>query len=1335
MGLPIKVKAADESMKPERFKRTKSVMASGAIALVVAALVIGVSSLVVGPRSASPQHVGFDLTSGSSSFTITSNVYAQPGCSGPTASLYPGTTRCAVFTVQNLLDVPITVQSITSALDTTDYPAPPADCSGTNLVRPTFSGSLNVPADGEANSPGVPIELADNGAPQNDCKNLTYHFTYSGSAQYTDSTTTSLGSSPNPSTSGQSVTFTATVTASNPSTDGASPTSGTVTFYSCGTGSNASTCATPTTELGTGTVGSNSQATYATSSLPVGKTYVEAIYGGSGTDFTGGTSSVVTQTVTSGSISTTSVLTSSPNPSSYGTSVGFTDAVSASTGTPGGTVTFYSCTTNTCSTKTSLGTGTLASGKATYSTSSLPLGTTYVEAIYSASGNYAGSTSNVVTQVVNALGTTSVLTSSPNPSSYGTSVGFTDTVSAASGTPGGTVTFYSCTTNTCSTATSLGTETLASGKATYSTATLPVGTTYVEAIYSASGNYAGSTSNVVTQVVNPLSTTSVLTSSLNPSSYGTSVGFTDAVSASTGTPGGTVTFYSCTTNTCSTKTSLGTGTLASGKATYSTSSLPLGTTYVEAIYSASGNYAGSTSNVVTQVVNALGTTSVLTSSPNPSSYGTSVGFTDTVSAASGTPGGTVTFYSCTTNTCSTATSLGTETLASGKATYSTATLPVGTTYVEAIYSASGNYAGSTSNVVTQVVNPLSTTSVLTSSLNPSSYGTSVGFTDAVSASTGTPGGTVTFYSCTTNTCSTKTSLGTGTLASGKATYSTSSLPLGTTYVEAIYSASGNYAGSTSNVVTQVVNALGTTSVLTSSPNPSSYGTSVGFTDTVSAASGTPGGTVTFYSCTTNTCSTATSLGTETLASGKATYSTATLPVGTTYVEAIYSASGNYAGSTSNVVTQVVNPLSTTSVLTSSPNPSSYGTSVGFTDTVSASTGTPGGTVTFYSCTTNTCSTKTSLGTGTLASGKATYSTSSLPLGTTYVEAIYSASGNYAGSTSNVVTQVVNALGTTSVLTSSPNPSSYGTSVGFTDTVSAASGTPGGTVTFYSCTTNTCSTATSLGTETLASGKATYSTATLPVGTTYVEAIYSASGNYAGSTSNVVTQVVIGVPSVCTSGSYGTPIIGNPANPFIYGTNGNDFIYAFGGSYWIEDYNGNNCIDVGDGNNIIFAGDGNDGVSAGDGSNAVVLGDGNDKVSLGNGSDGVVAGNGTDTVTFGNGSDDAVNLGNGSDSVTIGNGSNGQVTVGNGTDSISVGTGSYNGVQLGSGTDTVTVAGSNDTIDGGNGNETIYLGSGTYNSYSGVKGKTNVCHLPLYKGKAGTAADYHDTITNCTVVSP
>ena len=64
-------------MKSERFKRTKSVMASGAIALVVAALAFGVSSSVLGTRSAIAQHLGFDLSSGTSSFTITSTVYNE----------------------------------------------------------------------------------------------------------------------------------------------------------------------------------------------------------------------------------------------------------------------------------------------------------------------------------------------------------------------------------------------------------------------------------------------------------------------------------------------------------------------------------------------------------------------------------------------------------------------------------------------------------------------------------------------------------------------------------------------------------------------------------------------------------------------------------------------------------------------------------------------------------------------------------------------------------------------------------------------------------------------------------------------------------------------------------------------------------------------------------------------------------------------------------------------------------------------------------------------------------------------------------------------------------
>jgi Ca2+-binding RTX toxin-like protein len=450
----------------------------------------------------------------------------------------------------------------------------------------------------------------------------------------------------------------------------------------------------------------------------------------------------------------------------------------------------------------------------------------------------------------------------------------------------------------------------------------------------------------------------------------------------------------------------------------------------------------------------------------------------------------------------------------------------------------------------------------------------------------------------------------------------------------------------------------------------------------------------------------------------------TLPAGTTYVEAVYPATGNYTGSTSNIVAQVVKAIATSTALSSSSNPSNVGQPVTFTATVSSGSGIPGGPVTFYSCTSSGCGTKSSLGTGTLnGAGIATASISTLPVGTTYIEAVYGASGNYLGSTSTPLGQVVKpaSISTSTGLSSTPNPSTLGQSVTFTATVSAGSGTPGSSVSFYGCSTSSgCGTKTILSTRTLdGSGKATYSPTNLPVGTTYIEAIYGGSGNYTGSTSSELAQVVNpSVPRVCASGGYGNYLFGNPSFQFLNGTNGNDFIYAFGATYWIDGFGGNDCVDVGDGNNLIFDGNGNDGVSAGNGSDTVILGNGNDKVSLGNGSDGVETGDGNDTVTVGNGSQNGVVVGNGNDDITIG-------------------TGSANQVQLGSGIDTVTVKGSHDEIDGGNGDETVFLGSGTYNTYDGQAHNTNACHLPKPPSSwHGTvAAYYHDTITNCTVVTP
>ena len=626
-----------------------------------------------------------------------------------------------------------------------------------------------------------------------------------------------------------------------------------------------------------------------------------------------------------------------------------------------------------------------------------------------------------------------------------------------------------------------------------------------------------------------------------------------------------------------------------------------------------------------------------------------------------------------------------------------------------------------------------TTTALTSSPNPSASGSLVTFTATV-VPTGTPPskptGTVDFYLCSTASCSLTTLLGSGSLgANGQAKYSTSSLAAGTDFIEAIYQgAPTDFSGSTSNVVSQVVTApVATTTVLTSAPNPSVFGGTVVFTATVarSSGTGTPTGTVNFYQCAAAVCSgTPTLLGSGTLSSGKATFSTSILPVGTTYVEAVYEGvPGSFSTSTSNVVTEVVTSatVATTTALTSSPNPSSYGTSVTFTATVTpAESGTITGTISFYSCATTACTTKSLLGTGTVGTAnKATFSTSSLPVGTTIVEALYGGCTTYLASTSNTVSQVVNLVATTTALTSSPNPSQFGKPVTLTATVtkSSGSGTPNGTVSFYLGT--PAGIHSLLGTGTLTSGQATVVTSSLPAGSDSLYAVYSGDTNFSGSTSPVISQVVVSLPSRCT-GNYTNWIFGNPAFPDITGTNGNDFIYAFGGNYRVNDFNGDDCC--------LYAGDGNIVLSDGNGNDVALAGDGNNAFTLGNGNDQVVVGNGTNTI----------GAGGGSDSVTVGNGNQNGIILGNGTDSVTVGSGSYNGVTLGSGTDSVTVQGGNyDQINGGAGNETIYLGAGSYNTYNGAAHHTNVCHLPTPPASwHGTAAAYyHDTITNCTVVTP
>jgi hypothetical protein len=481
---------------------------------------------------------------------------------------------------------------------------------------------------------------------------------------------------------------------------------------------------------------------------------------------------------------------------------------------------------------------------------------------------------------------------------------------------------------------------------------------------------------------------------------------------------------------------------------------------------------------VNEVASKGTTTTALVSSLNPSHSGQAVTFTATVTFSLGeTPAGeTVTFMDGSTQ-------LGTGALNGGSASFTTSTLPPGTNAITAVYAGDSNFTGSTSNAVSQVVSTAATTTALASSLNPSGYGSAVTFTATVTSSAGAPpnGETVTFLNGT-------ASLGTGTLSSGSATLTTSTLPLGTSSITATYAGDSNFAGSTSNALSQVVSAATTTTALASSLNPSGLGVSVKFTATVSSAGGTPTGSVAFKNGTST-------LATKTLSSGVATYSTTALPLGSNSITAAYEGSTDFSASTSAPVVQVV-LTATTTTLTSSPTSSAYGQSVIFTAKVTSSSGAPpnGETVSFMKGT-------TVLGTGTLSGGSASFTDSTLAVGTNSIKAVYGGDANLAGSTSTAVSQVVSQATTTVVLASSLNPSNSGQSVTFTATVEPEfSGTPTGTVTFYNGTT-------ALKTASLSGGAANYTTTTLPVGTNSITATYNGGTDFTGSTSPVLTQTV------------------------------------------------------------------------------------------------------------------------------------------------------------------------------------------------------------------------------------
>jgi hypothetical protein len=244
-----------------------------------------------------------------------------------------------------------------------------------------------------------------------------------------------------------------------------------------------------------------------------------------------------------------------------------------------------------------------------------------------------------------------------------------------------------------------------------------------------------------------------------------------------------------------------------------------------------------------------------------------------------------------------------------------------------------------------------------------------------------------------------TSLGTATVSNSSAQLAISGLSLGTHSVTASYGGNANLSGSVSSVLTQAVNQAATATAISSSANPSTFGQAVTFTATVQpAAGGVPTGTVTFFDG-------AAPIGSGSLSGGVAQFTAAggALATGTHSITARYSGDSNFLSSTSASLAETVNAAPTSTLLTTSSNPSVTAHSVTFTATVSSSVaGTQSGTVSFYLD-----GSTTPAGSAALSAGAAQFSTSSLGVGNHTVAATFASSNSkFQGSSSATLTQAI-----------------------------------------------------------------------------------------------------------------------------------------------------------------------------------------------------------------------------------------------------------------------------------------------------------------------------------------
>ena len=1052
---------------------------AGCVAVV---MVAGSASCTVSPTVAS--HNITAVYSGDASNTAsTSPVMTQVVTADPTTTVVTATAITTVFGQSVTFTATVTANAPGSGVPTgkmafDNGAAAIAGCGGVTLVAGVATCTTTALTVGVHS-----ITVVYNGS----ANYVTSTSAFLNATVNVGSTTAAVGSSQDPSVSGQTVTYTATITVIAPA---AGTPTGTVNFEDAGV---------TIAGCGAKALAAAGTATCAISYSGAGTHSIAAIYSGN-VDFAGSTSPTLTQTVNQASTST--ALASSLNPSVTGQPVTLTATVSAiapGTGTRTGTVMFEDggatitgCAANAVS----------AAGTAVCAASFAAAGAHPLTAVYSGDANFSGSTSPILTETVNPGATATVVSSSVDPSVPGQTVTYTAIVSAtspATGIPTGTVTFM----DGASTITGCIAQPMVGGVAPCSSVYAGVGVHAITAVYSGDANFTTSTSPVLVQTVIQGATSTLVTSSADPSVSGENVTYTATIAAlapASGTPSGTATFMdgATTIGGCMAQPLIG------GVAACSVSYLGVGSHTITAVYKGDPNYTSSTSPILTQTVSPASTLTSLASSVDPSVTGQAVTITATVSVVapgSGAPTGTVAFLDDGTTIAGCAAQAVTG---AGVATCDDTFAAAGAETITAVYSGDTDFSSSTSLLLTQTIDPGATATVVTSSVDPSVSGESVSYTATVSAiapASGTPTGTAEFLDGATAI----TGCGAQPVVGGAASCAVVYADAGSHAITVISTGDPNFTGSTSSVLTQTVNPAATSTSLASSVNPSVTGQTVTITATVSVntpGSGTPTGAVAFDDDGTTMvgCAAEPVSGT-----GIATCTTAFVAAGAEAITGVYSGDANFTTSTSLILTQTINQGATSTLVVSSVEPSVPGESVIYTSVVTPvlpAAGTPTGSMAFL----DGVSTIPGCGAELVVAGTASCNVTYALAGSHGITAVYSGDSNFTASTSPILTQTVNKGATSTLLSTSSDPTVTGQNVTYTAAVTAvapASGIPTGTATFMDG-------ATAISgclVQPLVGGVATCSVLYSGIGTHAITAIYSGDLNFTASTSPALAQIV------------------------------------------------------------------------------------------------------------------------------------------------------------------------------------------------------------------------------------